>query len=88
MAGCWGSSCSPISISEELPREITKEAKVTGIPLPDSSPAAALADVSFDVAAVEDGAGLARSGPTLLPRRSRMMNPSSCSAATKASTSI
>jgi hypothetical protein len=30
--GCWGSSCSPINISEELPREMTKDEKVTGIP--------------------------------------------------------
>ena len=36
MAGCCGSNCSPMSMREELPREITKEAKVTGTPLADS----------------------------------------------------
>lgn len=35
---------------EELPREITKEAKVTGTPLADSAPAAGLDDASFEAA--------------------------------------
>ena len=29
---CCGSSCSPININDELPREITKDEKVTGTP--------------------------------------------------------
>lgn len=50
MAGCCGSNCSPMSMREELPREITKEAKVTGTPLADSAPAAGLDDASFEAA--------------------------------------
>jgi len=29
---CCGSNCSPININDELPREITKDEKVTGTP--------------------------------------------------------
>jgi hypothetical protein len=32
MGDCCGSNCSPININEELPREITKDEKVTGKP--------------------------------------------------------
>ena len=49
MAGCWGSTCSPINMSEELPREITKEEKVTGTPLPVSAPAAEGDGASLEV---------------------------------------
>jgi hypothetical protein len=32
MGDCCGSTCSPINISDELPREITNDEKVTGTP--------------------------------------------------------
>jgi hypothetical protein len=75
---------------EELPREITNEAKVTGIPLEDSPPAA-IAGASFeaaDAAGADEAAWLERSVPPLLPRRSLITKPSSCSAGTNASRSV
>lgn len=44
MGGCCGSSCSPININDELPREITKDEKVTGT-----------AELSGGVAAEDEG---------------------------------
>src|SRR5215467_6658535 len=67
-----------MSISEELPKEMTKDAKVTGIP-----PGLSLSDagdgevVSFEPALGAD-AGLSDAE---LPRRSRMTKPSSLSPA-------
>jgi hypothetical protein len=34
IGGWWGSNCSPINIIDELPSEMTKDEKVTGIPEP------------------------------------------------------
>src|SRR5512142_3260190 len=66
-----------MSISEELPREITKDANVTGTPEPAPESGRAGEAASLDEAGAGDGAaGL--SAP-LVPRRSRTTNPSSFS---------
>src|SRR5687767_15901087 len=78
MAGCWGSSCSPISISEELPSEITKDENVTGMPLPDSTLGSG-EERAASLEELEGGAGWSEPAP--LPRRSRTTNPSSLSPA-------
>src|SRR5215510_25416 len=80
---CWGSSCSPISINDELPREITKDEKVTGMP---EVWEGFDADVEGEGARswandVPEEADEGRSVP-LPPRRSRTTKPSSFSATT------
>jgi hypothetical protein len=67
-----------MSMSEELPREITNEAKVTGIPeLSGGSEEGA----GWDAVDDEGGGGADGFSDPPLPRRSRMTNPSSLYAA-------
>ena len=58
---------------------------MTGSPLPDSSAAPGPGDASFEAAGDGEAVEPDRSAPGLLPRRSRMTNPSSGSPGTKAS---
>jgi len=67
-----------MSISEELPKEMTKDAKVTGIPPWLSPPDSGGGEVVSFEAALGAEAGLSDAE---LPRRSRMTNPSSLSPA-------
>src|SRR5690348_13408575 len=65
---CCGSSCSPMSIRDELPSEITNDAKVTGMPEPWDGSDDAVREGSGEGGAAGDDVFSAAPPP----RRSRM----------------